>query len=52
MDRVRNEEVCRRSGIGRELASGVDQRVWRDTHGENGSDTWREWMKAVWVEGC
>ena len=27
MDRVRNEEVCRRAGIGRELASRADQRV-------------------------
>ena len=27
MDRVRNEEVCRRAGIGRELVSRVDQRV-------------------------
>ena len=29
MDRVRNEEVCRRAGIERELASRVDQRVLR-----------------------
>ena len=29
MDRVRNEEVCRRAGIGRELASRADQRVLR-----------------------
>ena len=29
MDRVRNEEVCRRAGIGRELATRVDQRVLR-----------------------
>ena len=27
MDRVRNEEVCRRAGIGRELASRVDQSI-------------------------
>ena len=29
MDRVRNEEVRKRAGIGRELASGADQRVLR-----------------------
>ena len=29
MDRVRNEEVRRRAGIERELASKADQRVWR-----------------------
>ena len=29
MDRVRNKEVRRRAGIGRELASRVDQRVLR-----------------------
>ena len=29
MDRVRNEEVCRRAGIERELASTADQRVLR-----------------------
>ena len=29
MDRVRNEEVRRRAGIGRELASTVDQRILR-----------------------
>ena len=29
MDRIRNEEVRRRAGIGRELASRVDQRVLR-----------------------
>ena len=29
MDRVRNEEVRRRAGIERELASRADQRVWR-----------------------
>ena len=29
MDRVRNEEVCRRAGTERELASRVDQRVLR-----------------------
>ena len=29
LDRVRNEEVCRRAGIERELASRADQRVLR-----------------------
>ena len=29
MDRVGNEEVCRRAGIERELASTVYQRIWR-----------------------
>ena len=29
MDRVKNEEVCRRTGIERELASRADQRVLR-----------------------
>ena len=29
MDRVRNEEVCRRAGIEMELASRADQRVLR-----------------------
>ena len=37
IDRIRNEEVRRKAGIGRELASRVDQSiemVW--TRGENG----------------
>ena len=29
MDRVRNEEVCRRGGIEREFANRADQRVLR-----------------------
>ena len=29
MDRGRNEEVCMRAGLERELASRADQRVWR-----------------------
>ena len=33
MDRVRNEEVRRRAGIERELASRTDQRVLRWLHG-------------------
>ena len=46
MDRVRNEEVRRRAGIERELASRSDQRVLR----------WfshmKECMSTVWPEGC
>ena len=46
MDRVRNEEVCRRAGIERELASRADQRVLRwFGHVE-------KWMITVWPEGC
>ena len=44
MDRIRNEEVRRRAGIGRELASRVEQRVLK----------WfgrREWMTPGWLEG-
>ena len=29
MDRVWNEEVCRKAGIERELSSRADERVWR-----------------------
>ena len=46
MDRVRNEEVCRRAGIGRELDSRADQRVLR------WFGMWKEWMSTVWPEGC
>ena len=46
MDRVRNEEVRRKAGIERELASRADQRVFRwFGHVE-------EWMSTVWSEGC
>ena len=46
MDRVRNEEVCRRAGIEKELASRADQRVLRwFGHVE-------EWMSTVWPEVC
>ena len=46
MDRVRNEEVHRRAGIERELASKVDQRVLKwFGHGS-------EWISTVWLEGC
>ena len=44
MDRVRNDEVRRRAGIDRELASRADQ---RDRLG-----MWKEWMITVWPEGC
>ena len=47
MDRVRNEEVRRRAGIERELASRADQRVYWD-----GLGMWKEWMSTVWPEGC
>ena len=46
MDRVRNEEVRRRAGIERELASRADQRVLR-VFGHV-----KEWMSTVWPEGC
>ena len=46
MDRVRNEEVRRRTGIERELASKANQRVLRwFWHVE-------KWMSIVWPEGC
>ena len=41
MDRVRNEEVRRRTGIERELASRADQRVL------SGLGMWKEWMTTV-----
>ena len=46
IDRVRNEEVRRRAGIERVLASRADQRVlsWFG-HVE-------KWMSTVWPEGC
>ena len=50
MDRVRNEEVCRRAGIERELTSRADQRVFRWY--SDGLGMWKEWMSTVWVEGC
>ena len=52
MDRVRNEEVCRRAGIERELASWADQRVLRwfghvermdDYHMARGVDGQSQW---------
>ena len=49
MDRVKNEEVRRRAGIEKELASETDQRQrvlrWMGM--------WKEWMAStVWPEGC
>ena len=41
MDKVRNEEMYRRVGIERELASKADQRVLR------WFDMWKEWMSTV-----
>ena len=46
MERVRNEEVRRRAGIERELASRADQRVLR------WSVMGKEWMSTVWPEEC
>ena len=46
MDRDKNEEVRRRAGIERVLASRADQRVFR------GLGMWKEWMRTVWPEGC
>ena len=45
MDGVRNEDVRRRAGIERVLASRVEQSI------TDGLDTWREWMSTVWLEG-
>ena len=48
MGRVRNEEVPRRAGIEMELMSRVEHsREYRDALG-----MWKEWMSAVWPEGC
>ena len=44
--RVMNEEVCRRAGIEKELASRADQRILRWL------GMWKEWMSTVWPEGC
>ena len=41
IDRVGNEEVRRRAGIERELASRAGQRFCM----------WKEWMSTVWPEG-
>ena len=46
MDRVKNEEVCSRAGIEKELVSRADQRVLR------WFDMWKECMNTVWPEGC
>ena len=47
IDRVRNEEVHRRAGIEKELASRADQRVLRYFgHVE------KKWMSTIWPEGC
>ena len=46
MDSVRNEEVCMRAGIERELAS----RAIREYLG--GLGMWKEWMITIWPEGC
>ena len=46
MNRVRNEEMRRRAGIERELASRADQRVLRCL------GMWKEWMSTVLQEEC
>ena len=46
MDRVRNEEVRRRAGIERELASRADPRILR------WFGLWKEWMITIWPKGC
>ena len=46
MDRVRNEEVLRRPGIERELASIADQIVL------SSFSMWKEFMSTIWPEGC
>ena len=46
MDRLRNEEVRRRAGIERELASRADQRILRCLGMR------KDWMITVWPEGC
>ena len=43
MDRVRNEEVLRRAGVERELASTSEQTVLRWL------GMWRKWMSTVWL---
>ena len=45
MDRVRNEEVCRRAVIGSGPVEWI--REFRDC-----LDTWRKWMSTVWREEC
>ena len=53
MDRVGNEEVRRRAGIERELASGTDQRVLRWFGHEERMDEYRmaRWMLMAEVSG-
>ena len=50
MDRVRNEEVIRRAGIGRELPSIMDQRVWRWFWHEEGMDEYCLVRRALMAE--
>ena len=44
IDSVKDEEVRRRAGIARELASRADKRVLRCL------GMWKEWMSTVWPE--
>ena len=50
MDRVRNEEVRRRAGIERELASRADQRVWRWFGNVGRMDEYRMAKRALMAE--
>ena len=50
MDKVRNEEVCRRAGIERELASTADQRVSRWFGHMERMDNYRMVRKVLMAE--
>ena len=52
MDRVRNEEVCRRAGIKRELASRADHRVLRWFGHVERMDEYRMARRLLMVEVC
>ena len=50
MDRVRNEEMCRRAGIEKELASRADQRVLRWFGHVEGMDEYRMVRRVLMAE--
>ena len=52
MDRVRNEEVHRRAGIERELASRADKRVLRWFRHVERMDEYRMARRALMAEEC
>ena len=52
MDRVRNEEVRRRAGIERELASRIDQRVLRWFGHVERMDEYRMARRVLMAEEC